>query len=67
MPARRAKHALVYHVQPGDSLWTIAKAFDVSRTRLMRLNHVGPQDVLKVGQALSIPRTETEIVRLAYL
>ena len=44
-----------YVVRSGDSLWTIARAQGVSMQRLMRANHVGPRDTLRVGQSLIIP------------
>ncbi|HEY5680054.1 MAG TPA: LysM peptidoglycan-binding domain-containing protein [Pseudomonadales bacterium] len=54
-PRSRAQKGLEYAVQPGDSLWTISRAHGVSMTRIMKANHVGPKDLLKVGQTLTIP------------
>ena len=44
-----------YEVRTGDSLWSIAKAHKVSMHSLIRANHVGPKEVLSVGQQLVIP------------
>jgi membrane-bound lytic murein transglycosylase D len=44
-----------YTVRAGDSLWTISRAHKVSMNKLMKANHVGPKEVLKVGQRLTIP------------
>jgi len=44
-----------YTVREGDSLWTISRAHGVSMNKLMRTNHVGPKDYLKIGQRLIIP------------
>jgi len=44
-----------YTVRNGDSLWTISRSQGVSMSALMRANHVGPKDLLKVGQTLTIP------------
>jgi membrane-bound lytic murein transglycosylase D len=44
-----------YQVQPGDSLWSIAKMHDVSVPQLVKANHIGPKEVLRVGQRLDIP------------
>jgi membrane-bound lytic murein transglycosylase D len=44
-----------YKVRDGDSLWTISRSQGVSMSKLMRANHVGPKDVLRVGQTLTIP------------
>ncbi len=44
-----------YVVQNGDSLWTISRAHDIPINRLMKTNHVGPKDYLRVGQKLTLP------------
>lgn len=54
-PGGRKREGLHYAVQPGDSLWTISRAHGISMARIMKANHVGPKDVLKVGQSLAIP------------
>jgi membrane-bound lytic murein transglycosylase D len=54
-PRGRSQAGVGYAVRPGDSLWTISRAHGVSMTRIMKANHVGPKDVLKVGQTLTIP------------
>jgi membrane-bound lytic murein transglycosylase D len=46
-----------YTVQRGDSLWRIAQHVDTSVSALVKLNKVGPRDVLRVGQILQIPGT----------
>lgn len=44
-----------YVVRRGDSMWSIAKQHGVNLTRLMKANHIGPRDTLRVGSTLSIP------------
>jgi membrane-bound lytic murein transglycosylase D len=44
-----------YQVQPGDSLWSIAREHDVALASLVKSNHIGPKEVLRVGQQLTIP------------
>jgi membrane-bound lytic murein transglycosylase D len=44
-----------YVVRTGDSLWTISREHDVSMQALMKTNHVGPKDFLRVGQKLTLP------------
>ena len=50
-------------MKPGDSLWSISRAFDVSLDRLIKLNHVGPREVLRVGQSISIPGASRAVLR----
>lgn len=54
-PRARTVSGTEYFVKPGDSLWTISRAHHVSMNKLMKANHVGPKDVLRIGQRLSIP------------
>jgi membrane-bound lytic murein transglycosylase D len=52
----RASSGSVYVVQSGDSLWTISRRFGVSTKTLMRTNHIGPKDLLQVGQQIIVPQ-----------
>ncbi len=45
---------LVYVVQPGDSLWSIARAHDTSTAVLMALNGL-PNDTIRPGASLRLP------------
>ena len=54
-PHARSAAGTPYVVKPGDSLWTIGQAHNVSIARLVKANHVGPKDVLRIGQQLTIP------------
>lgn len=46
-----------YVVRSGDSLWTISRAHNIPVNTLMKTNHVGPRDYLRVGQKLTLPGT----------
>jgi membrane-bound lytic murein transglycosylase D len=46
-----------YLVQPGDSLWSIAREHRIAVATLVKANHIGPKEVLRVGQRLVIPGT----------
>jgi membrane-bound lytic murein transglycosylase D len=46
-----------YQVQPGDSLWSIARSHQVALASVVKANHIGPKEVLRVGQRLTIPGT----------
>lgn len=51
-------------VQPGDSLWAIAKRYGVTVDDIVRVNEVEEPTRLAVGQALVIPTSDTDhIVR----
>lgn len=61
-PARlggRATHV----VAAGESLWTIARRYEVSLNKLMRLNHIGPRDPLPIGRELALPGSRKPVVR----
>ncbi|MCZ6641748.1 MAG: LysM peptidoglycan-binding domain-containing protein [Gammaproteobacteria bacterium] len=54
---------LAYRVKPGDSLWSISRAFDVSLKELIKLNQVGPKEVLRVGRSLNVPGASQAVLR----
>ena len=45
----------VYVVKAGDTIWDIARLLGLKRQTLMTANHIGPDDILRIGQRLSIP------------
>lgn len=45
----------VYVVKAGDTIWDIARALGLKRRTLMAANQIGPEDILRIGQRLSIP------------
>ncbi|MDF2724223.1 MAG: lysM domain protein [Paenibacillus sp.] len=46
-------------VQPGDSLWAIARRYGVSVDEIVRLNEIEDPTRLAVGQALVVPTSDT--------
>jgi membrane-bound lytic murein transglycosylase D len=44
-----------YHVQPGDTLWSIAQHFDTTPLTLAALNGFSPREEIKTGQVLTLP------------
>jgi LysM repeat protein len=44
----------VYIVQEGDTLWRIADRFGVDPNALARANGLGPDDIIRVGQSLTV-------------
>lgn len=52
---------IVYIVQPGDTLISIAVTFDVTLDALYELNNLGPDSLISIGQEITLARDE-EIV-----
>ena len=44
-----------YTVKQGDTLWSIAKNYDVSMEGIIAVNYLNNKDILTVGQKLEIP------------
>jgi LysM repeat protein len=61
-----------YTVQSGDTLWSIAKKYEVSMEGIVAVNYLSNKDVLTVGQQLEIPaigglqQREGEIKKIEY-
>ncbi len=51
---RRGRHKVVYEVQPGDTLWTIARRYRVGVRELARWNDMAPRDTIHPGQRLVV-------------
>lgn len=45
----------VYIVQPGDTLFSIARRYNTTVSVLMRLNHLANANVIVIGQAIRLP------------
>ena len=45
----------VYVVKAGDTIWDIARTLGLKRRALMAANQIRPEDILRIGQRLSIP------------
>jgi LysM repeat protein len=50
-----AGNEVKYIVQPGDTLWTIARRFSVGTNLLARVNNIKDSSLIRPGQELSIP------------
>ncbi len=44
-----------YRVRQGDNLWNISRRFGVNHKRLMKLNGIGPRELLRIGQRILVP------------
>lgn len=47
---------ILYIVQPGDSLWKIAKRFNSTVDELVRMNGIENENVIMIGQKIYIPK-----------
>ena len=55
IPGDKKKGIVIYFIQPGDTLWKIAKSYCVSVEDILKFNRLGDKDKLSVGQRLVIP------------
>ena len=58
LPSQESTRDGIYHqVQRGQTLWGIAKAYEVELKTLARINNISDTDTLYVGQKLYIPKS----------
>ncbi len=57
---RRSGHRVEYHVQEGDTLWSIARKYNVGVKQLARWNGMAPRDPLRPGVKLVIWAKEAQ-------
>jgi murein DD-endopeptidase MepM/ murein hydrolase activator NlpD len=59
-----AGNGVYHHVKLGQTLWSIARTYDVDLKILVRTNRLSDRDVLRVGQRLLIPgaRRQRQVV-----
>lgn len=64
----RGQYKLTHTVRSGDSLWTIARANNVSHRALAKWNGMGPRDTLRIGQKLVIWKDSSDgaIIRTVF-
>jgi murein DD-endopeptidase MepM/ murein hydrolase activator NlpD len=55
LPAARRAHGIYHVVNPGENLYRIGKAYDVSVEELARVNGIKDPDQIRIGQHLLIP------------
>ncbi len=51
---------VIYFVQPGDTLWKIAKKYQVPMAQIQEVNHLEDPNRLMVGQRLLIPSVKRQ-------
>ncbi len=57
-PDRAIGGELIYTIEQGDTLYSIARQFDVSVEALIELNNIANPDVIRAGDELFIPPPE---------
>ncbi|HBZ54171.1 MAG TPA: hypothetical protein DEO88_02095 [Syntrophobacteraceae bacterium] len=50
------RHTVVHEVAPMESIWRIAKMYDVTEQGIYEANHLQPGEPIRIGQKLTIPR-----------
>lgn len=56
IPVSQTESYLEYTVQPGDSLWAIARKYNTTVSAIQELNHL-TGTLIKIGQILRIPKS----------
>lgn len=54
-PSRSSKQGVYHQIKPGQTLWSIARAYQIDLKTLTQANRLSNRDVLHVGQRLLIP------------
>ena len=52
--ARAGRQRIDHRVQSGETLWALARSYDVSVRELARWNNMAPGDPLRIGQTLAV-------------
>lgn len=53
-PGRQSGRSVVHHVERGDTLWDIARRYQVHVKQLQHWNEIAARDVLRLGQTLMV-------------
>lgn len=59
-PAEAQSRPTVHAVQPGDTLWSLARRYGTTPEQLATLNAMSVDDILSVGRVLMLPRVPAE-------
>ncbi|MFQ3347577.1 MAG: membrane-bound lytic murein transglycosylase D [Candidatus Azotimanducaceae bacterium] len=58
---QRSEHAITHAVRSGDSLWLIAKQYQVTIAELVKENEIGRRATLRIGQKISVPNAKVSL------
>jgi LysM repeat protein len=56
LPVAEDAENAVYRVQPGDTVWKLARTYNTNSTRILEANHISDPTRIQVGQELRIPK-----------
>lgn len=59
-----SSHSVTHKVRSGDSLWLIAKQYQVSIAELVKENEIGRRAPLRIGQEISVPNANVSLSSL---
>ena len=59
-----SSQSVTHKVRSGDSLWLIAKQYQVSIAELVKENEIGRRATLRIGQEISVPNAKVSISAL---
>lgn len=52
---------LFYVVQPGDTIWSVARRYDTTMEAIVRMNKIADPEILETGRKLLIPRSPVAV------
>jgi len=58
---QHSEHAITHTVRSGDSLWLIAKLYQVTIAQLVKENEIGRRATLRVGQKITVPNAKVNL------
>ena len=56
-----SSHSVTHKVRSGDSLWLIAKQYQVGIAELVKENEIGRRATLRIGQEISVPNVKVSM------
>lgn len=58
VPVAEDAQNAVHRVQPGDTVWKLARLYNTTSTRILEANNIGDPTRIQIGQELRIPKQQ---------